>query len=207
MRKSFRKKRRGGRRVGGRVPRGLTSLNTTVRFRLTDNNQPLLYVLSNGSGLIGGYQNADPSGGSGATWTSSEWSTITALYSQVRMISFSVIFTPVAPEDTKVITSSGGNAAYVSGVLSSLATAPTTRSQVFDNADCKIFCPLSMTTGRPYVHTIRPRSVNWAVVTSPNPGSFAGCPGGIQYYGDGYPITTPIFAVSMMGIYEFRSRI
>lgn len=167
----------------------------------------MLYISSNGSGLLAGYQNADPSGGTGSTWTSTEWTAITSLYSQVRMIEFSVYFTPVSPEDTKVITSSGGNASYVSGVLSSVSAAPTTRSQVWDNADAKIFCPLSMTTGKAFKHTIRPRSLNWAVVTTPNPGSYAGCPGAIQYYGDGFPGSTPIFAVSMEGIYEFRSRI
>lgn len=190
-----------------RIQRSLRTLTRTQRFRLVDNNQPLLYISSNGSGLVAGYQNADPSGGSGATWTAGEWSTVTALYSQVRMIEFSIYFTPVSPEDTKQINTSGGNAIFISGVLSSLAAAPTTRAQVWDNADAKILNVLSFTTGKPYKHTIRPRSTNWAIVTSPNPGSFAGCPGGIQYYGDGFAATVPCFAVSMEGIYEFRSRI
>jgi hypothetical protein len=205
LRRKENKKR--GRRTGG-PGRSLRSLNRTVRFRLTDNNSPLLYISSNGSGIVSGYQNADPSGGSGSTWTSTEWSALTSLYSEVRMIEFSIYFTPVSPEDTKNITTSGGNAVTVSGVLSSVAAAPTSRAQVWDNADAKIFCCLSMTTGKPYKHTIRPgRKLNWAVVTTPNPGSYAGCPGAIQYYGDGMVASAPLFAVSMEGIYEFRSRI
>jgi len=204
FRKNFERKKR---RPNSGPSRGLRSLQNVQRFRLVDNNSPLLYVLSNGSGIISGFQSADPSGGSGSTWTANEWTTVTALYSQVKLLEFSVTFTPVSPEDTKNITSSGGNACYVSGVLSSVAAAPTTRAQVWDNADAKIFCPLSMTTGRGMKHTIRPGGVKWAVVTSPNPGSFAGCPGSIQYYGDGFVVSSPIFAVSMEGIYAFRSRI
>jgi len=207
MPKNRKGKFRKGRKPRKNNPRSLMSLNTSRLFRLTDNNQPLLYISSNGSGLLAGYQNADPSGGSGATWTSTEWTNIIALYSQVRLIEFSVFFTPVSPEDTKQINTSGGNAVYVSGVLSSVAAAPTLRSQVWDNADCKIFTCLSMTTGKPYKHTIKPKSCNWAIVTSPNPGSFAGCPGAIQYYGDGFANSVPCFGVSMEGIYEFRSRI
>jgi hypothetical protein len=198
-------KRRTRRRT---IPRGVRSMNTVMRARLVDNAQPLTYVSSNGSGLLAGYQNADPSGGSGATWTSAEYSTISALFSQVRLIEFSIYFSPVSPEDTKQINTSGGNACYVSGVLSSVSAAPTTRTQVWDNADAKIFNCLSMTTGRPFKHTIRPRGkLGWAVVTTPNPGSYAGCPGAIQYYGDGFSPSVPCFSISMEGIYEFRSRI
>jgi len=210
---SFRNRR--NRRFNSRRPRrrnnnpgrNLRSLQTVQRFRLVDNNSPLLYITSNGSGILAGFQSADPSGGSGSTWTANEWTTITALFSQVKLIEFSINFSPVSPEDTKNITTSGGNACYISGVLSSVAAAPTTRAQVWDNADAKIICPLSMTTGRAYKHTIRPGGVKWAVVTSPNPGSFAGCPGSIQYYGDGFVVSSPIFAVSMEGVYAFRSRI
>jgi hypothetical protein len=186
----------------------LTSLSRVAPFRLVDNSNPTQYLGSNGSGVIAGYQNADPSGGSGSTWTSAEWSALTSLYSEVRLRSFEIWFTPVSPEDTKLPSTSAGNILYVSGVLSSIAAAPTTRAQVLDNADAKIWTPLSSTTGRPFVHKIRPRGrPQWASVTSASPGSYAGCPGAIQWYGDGFPVSTNLMAISMIGYYEFRSRI
>jgi len=190
------------------ISRGLTSLNRVQAFRLVDNNNPTQYLGSNGSGIIAGFQNADPSGGSGSTWTASEWTALTSLYSEVRLVSFEIWFTPVSPEDNKLPSASAGNVLYISGVLSSIAAAPTTRAQVLDNADAKLWTPLSYTLGRPFIHRIRPRRpLNWATVTTPSPGSYAGCPGAIQWYGDGYPISINLIAISMIGVYEFRSRI
>jgi len=175
---------------------------------LVDNSNPTQYLGSNGSGVIAGYQNADPSGGSGSTWTAPEWSALTSLYSEVRIRSFEIWFTPVSPEDNKLSSASAGNVLYVSGVLSSIAAAPTSRSQVLDNADAKLWTPLSSYGGRPFVHRIKPRGKpQWATVTTPSPGSYAGCPGAIQWYGDGYPTSINLIAISMIGIYEFRSRI
>jgi hypothetical protein len=205
MRKNSQRKNQ--RRRRSTVSRGLTNLGRIVKFRLVDNSNPTQYLGSNGSGVIAGYQNADPSGGSGATWTASEWSALTSLYSEVRLRKFSIWFTPVSPEDSKLPSASAGNILYISGVLSSIAAAPTTRAQVLDNADAKIWTPLSYTLGRPFVHTIRPSRPQWASVNTPSPGSYAGCPGAIQWYGDGYPASINLIAISMIGYYEFRSRI
>jgi len=205
--RNFRGRARKRFQTRSRISRGLTDLNRVVKFRLVDNNITT-YVSSSGGGVISGYQNADPSGGSGSTWQANEWSSLTALFSEVKLIEFSMAFTPVSPEDTKLPSTNGGNVVYISGVLSSVAANPSSKAQVFDNADAKMWTALSSTTGKPFVHTIRPRGpLNWAIVTTPNPGSYAGCPGAIQYYGEGFVVSTPIFAITMYGVYQFRSRI
>jgi hypothetical protein len=207
MMSNARGKKRGRRSNRGFIDRKLRDMSTVVRFRIVDNNVSPAQLSASGSGVLAGYQNADPSGGSGATWTASEWSTITALYSEVRLVEFTVNFMPVPPQDNKV---SGDIANYLttSTVLNSLSSAPTSSSQVYDNADGKIHCFLTTRSPKPIKVTLRPKGpLNWAVVTSPNPGSYAGCPGAIQWYTDSQVVSVVYFLIKMEGIYEFRSRI
>jgi len=156
-------------------------------------------------GVIAGFHSADPSGG--GTWTATEWADITAMYSEVRMISFTLNFVPPAPADT-TINANLGNYLAVSGVLSTVVANPASYVQVFDNADAKAWCMLSDRSRFAYAHTIKPkRPLNWAVVTIANPGSYAGCPGSIQWFGSGLVASQNLLVTQMEGIYEFRSRI
>jgi len=186
--------------------RSLTDMNKVVAFRLVDNSSTSLLYASSASGVLAGYHNADPSGG--GTWTSAEWSSITALYSQVRLISFCLSFAPCPLEDTKLSGTTAGSTIVVSSVLSTIGGAATARSQVWDNADAKVYNLLANQGKTPFKHYLRPKgTLQWAVVTTPNPGSYAGCPGGIQWYGDNFPDSSSIMTVYIEGIYEFRSRI
>jgi hypothetical protein len=188
--------------------RGVTNVNTIYTFRLVDNNSPPQAQTSTAGGVLASYQNADPSGGSGATWASSEWSNLIAMFSEVRLKSFTVNFVPVPPEDSKIAGTTAGNYLFTSTVLSSISSAPTTSAQVFDNADGKMWTLFSRTASRGLRITLRPRRpLNWAVVTTPNPGSYAGCPGAIQWFADQLPVSTTCMCIKMEGIYEFRSRI
>jgi len=185
----------------------MTNMSRIQKFRLVDNASSPTQLSSTGGGVLAGYQNADPSGGSGATWTAQEWSAITTLYSQVRLVEFKVSLIPVPQFDTK-LAGDISNYLTISSVLSSVAAAPTSSHAVYDNADAKIYTPFAMTTGKPIVHILRPRGrPQWAVVTTPSPGSYAGCPGAIQWYADQLPVSAVIFMLLIEGIYEFRSRI
>lgn len=182
-------------------------MSRIVRCRCVDNLSSPQQLSSNGSGVLAGYQNADPSGGSGSTWTANEWTSMTSMYSQVRLVEMTVWLIPVPPEDTK-LAGDISNYLIVSSVLSSVAAAPTTSASVFDNADAKIFTPFTRSSSRPIMFKLRPRGpLNWAVVTTPNPGSYAGCPGAIQWYADQLPVSIVCFMLKTEGIYEFRSRI
>jgi len=185
----------------------MVEMNTVYRFRLTYTSGS--FMSTNGAGVIAGYDNADPSGGTGSTWTASEYSSLAALFSQIRVIGYQVWFTPVNPNSTVINSNSNGvQGIFIASVLSSLAGAPSTAGQVLDNADCKEWCCFTTAQPHPYVHNVRyTGNINWASINTPNPGSYAGCPGAIQWYGGGFQNAEAVFRISHVGIYEFRSRI
>jgi len=174
----------------------LISMDTIYKFRLVHGN---VDVKSTGGGVVSGYENADPSGGSGSTWTALEWSSLITLFSQVKMHKFTCHF-------TADIGLTQGQVIAVSGVLSSLAGNPSTFDNSWDNADSKLWAPKEVSL-HGFVHSISGSDLNWAIVTTPNPGSYAGVPGAIQWYGSGFGATVTVGQVSMEGIYCFRSRI
>jgi len=177
----------------------LVSLNTVYKFRLVHAPGG---ISSNGSGVMAGFHSADPSGGSGSTWTSVEWASLVALFSEVKLGRFSIHFSPYV-QNTQLLK----GRLLISGVLSSVAAAPATKDNVWDNADAKVYNLGVETSLHGYVHTIRGSDLNWAVVTTPNPGSYAGVPGSIQWFGDGYTISLGFADTDLEGIYKFRSRI
>lgn len=196
------RRRKGKRRGrGGRVS-GLFRMTTTNLFRLTEQTAD---ITTDGSGVAKGFASADPSGGSGSTWTATEWSPITNLFSEVRLVWFRVhiSFAPSIPT-----TESVAPVFAISSVLNSVASAPTSINTVMDNADSKLWQTIQQTRLVAPFFTLRPRQLlNFAVTTTPNPGSYAGCPGSIQWYGAGHVASTTIARVICEGVYEFRSRI
>jgi len=160
--------------------------------------------------VIAGFQSCDPSGG--GTWTASEWASLITLFSEVKFKKFSMHFWPVNLSSTTILnTPTLGNGLAISGVLSSVAAAPTTFNQVVDNADAVVYKFLNDYSDKVFVHTIKGTDISWAIVTTPNPGSYAGCPGSIQYFGNGFPTNAgagmALILYTMVGFYKFRSRI
>jgi hypothetical protein len=184
------------------LAQSMVALDTVYEFRLT--NFLSGGINSSGAGVIAGYQNADPSGGAGSTWTASEWSALISLFSEVKMKKFSLRFCPF--NNSNGNTKFGGHM-VISGVLSTIAAAPTTYAQVWDNADATQFQIVQSTAKSGKYHAIEGTGLSWAVVTTPNPGSYAGCPGGIQYYASGMVATTGYADLLYEGFYLFRSRI
>jgi len=182
----------------------LVSLNTVYKFRLVPNDASPP-SLTSAAGIIKGFQSVDPSGA--GTWTASEWASLISLFSEIKFDSFEMKFWPVNHSSTALTTATLGNGLAISGVLSTVTVAPTTWNAVIDNADSQIYAFMNDTTDRVFVHRIKGTEISWAIVTTPNPGSYAGCPGSIQYYGNGLVTAQPLLLYSMVGIYSFRSRI
>jgi len=174
----------------------IVDMNTVYKFRLTNSAN----LTTTGGGVLQGYENADPSGGSGSTWTATEWSALISLFSEVKMDMFQLWFSPVTGLTQ-------GAPLMISGVLSSVSANPTSVNQVLDNADAQAWCLGTTKEPFSYKHTIRGSDLGWAIVTTPSPGSYAGCTGAIQYYGDGYSTTTTVAKLYIVGVYSFRSRI
>jgi hypothetical protein len=178
------------------LAQSMVDMNTIYEFRLVSSTN----ISTSGGGVIASYENADPSGGTGSTWTATEWSAIVSLFSEVKLKLFQLWFTAV-----QGLTQ--GNQLWISSALSSLSANPTSTTQVLDNADAKLYRFASCTESNPFIHTLKGTDLNWAIVTTPNPGSYAGCPGGIQFYGDGYSAGATVGKLGIIGVYSFRSRI
>jgi len=183
------------------VAASMVDLGTVYRFRLVHVTGS---ITASAGGILSGYQNADPSGGAGSTWTSVEWSALISLFSEVRNVNFSWICTPYR---NNLLLQSGQ--LLVSGVLSSIAAAPTTADQVWDNADAVPYAIGTDTSKFGLKHTVHNTlsELSWAIVTTPTPGSYAGCPGAIQWLGGGFTASVVVAQTAVEGIYEFRSRI
>jgi len=192
----------------GPIPRRRTgpgmSLWSPRRFRLVDNSTSGIVLNSTVGGVMAGAFNCDPSGS--GSWTASEWSALTTLYSEVKVIWFKVTFNIAPQSDSKIDGTAPGNSLYVSAVMSNIGATPTSSAQVYDNAGAKVY-QVFHTRGMPVSHKLRQRDLNYAIVTTPSPGSYAGCSGGIQWWMDQLPVSVTIGYAKIEGVYEFRSRI
>jgi hypothetical protein len=170
------------------------SLNQTYRFRLGG-----YASLASSAGAINSFVAADPSA---SGWNSPEWSSLTSLFSEFRLVSLSVTFTPLYYDGAV------GSAppAIIAGNLAT-AVAPGSYAALADNADAKMWNFLSDRSMHGYTHTIKATNLNFSQVTTPTVEPYAGAPGSIQFYVSGLPTTATWMYLLISGIYEFRSRV
>jgi hypothetical protein len=155
-------------------------------------------TLVTAGGIINSFIASDPSS---SGWNSPEWSDISALFSEFRLVSFSV----------EIVSShGGGTSVFPLAICSNLgtATAPTSYAIVADNADSVLYSwfdqtPMGLT------HSMRCTGVGWSQVATPTTTPYAGSPGCIQFYSNNGSGTGAGVAFTMMikGVYEFRIRV
>lgn len=173
----------------------LVSLNTVYRFRLAG-----VFTLSMTSGTINTYAACDPSA---AGINFSEWSTLSALFSEFRLVEFGC---QIVPNNNVSTGTSSCGALAVCGNLGT-AIAPGSYAAVADNADSKLM-NLYTTTPLGYTHVIDGRGIEWSQVTTPTTEPYAGAPGSIQFFSNfGSASVSDIFRIIVWGIYDFRSRV
>lgn len=170
---------------------------TTYRFRLGGHA-----TIDTVSGVINTFVAADPSSNG---WNSNEWSTLSALFSEFRLVELRVQIvrsnwfasgTATAPMPTLAVCSNLGT-----------AVAPGSYTAVADNADAILFAP-NDTTAYGHTHKMKGTGLGWSQVTTPTTEPFAGAPGSIQIYGAFASSSTVGFAhLLVSGIYEFRIRV
>jgi hypothetical protein len=172
----------------------LLSQDTVYRFRLSGN-----VTVSYTTGAINTALSCDPSA-SGSNFP--EWAQLSVLFQQVRLVEFCAQF--CCPRND---TSSTQNFQPLA-IGSSLATAasPGSYAAVADLADCKYYSFWKDTSPLGYTHHLKPGHLQWAIVSTPNPGNYAGCPGGIQLYAAGGASPSTALQALVWGVYEFRSR-
>jgi hypothetical protein len=151
------------------------------------------------SGIIDTFFPADPSA-SGLNFP--EWSTLTALFSNFRLIQLKVQF---VRSFVSTVTTLGAPM-----ICSNLGTAvaPGSYAAVADNADAKFWNGYSSTGNLGYTHVMKATDLNFSEVTTPTTTPYAGAPGSIQVYSNlGSTNVTPAYQCLITGIYEFRIRV
>jgi hypothetical protein len=125
------------------------------------------------------------------------------LFSQVKCVQLDMTLVPSTTDEVK-----GDQDAVlaIAGQLSS-TTAPTAYGDVANNSDSQAYPILLDTRGMGRYHAIRhTRDLQWANSASPvpTPSIYAGCPGGIGFYGSGFPVSTTIGSIRICGTYRVR---
>jgi len=170
------------------------SLDTVYTFRLAGSAR-LAYT----STVINTFYACDPSSG-GVNF--GEWSTLSALFSEFRMVRFSIRLVPSwFPNDT-----ASYQPLWIAGNLGT-AVNPGSTAALADNADSMIWNAHGDHTSNGYKHTLHGRGLGWSQVTTPTVEPFAGAPGSIQLYGSCSASPTDAYDVLVEGVYEFRSRV
>jgi len=133
---------------------------------------------------------------------------VSALYQLVRVRQFEIQICRTYLDETK-----GDDyqplvyASNRSGVLAN----PGSYQVVIDNGDSQMYSILTDVSGKNHYASAKCRQVAWASVTTPNPGSsngiIVGCPGGFVFYGSGFPASSQIGFVKIVGTYQLKSRV
>jgi hypothetical protein len=153
-------------------------------------------LTSTSSGEIKSFIPFDPSS---AGYSFNEWSTLSALYQEVKFVLMEIQLIPYQYAGP-------GSPLYVSYRFDT-STAPTSVSDVINSASLRLFNVTRDTTTLGMRVIARARGpLNWSptstVVTTP----YAGCPGCFQLYGNTYDATTPLCLVRVRAVYAFRGR-
>lgn len=226
MRRNRRQYRRKSRRTGatGTAPTARVITQRPVFSHFTAYPGPMIvrpstkYVfqfrnvvsaVSNGSGVCAGVIPCDPSVTLSATFQSvvlfTEWSAITAFFGRIKCRQLECTLTPETTNETKGDTTA--NLVIASNLMAN--TVPSSYQTVADNADSQQWPLFTDLSGRGIYHSMRhQRSLVPASTGTPFPNTniYAGTPGGIAIYGAGFPISSTLCLIRIVGTYELSQR-
>jgi len=186
--RSNRRRGRQPRKKTSSVQHSLKTLSRVVPFRFA----VVGGLSSDSKGVAALAVPADPSS------QFSEWTSLITLYTSFRVRALRVQIVPV-------MGLTQGFALAVAGSMSSLST-PTSYSTIAENADSTLIY-LGQTGVRGYTHKLPLRgNIEFANTGTPVPGDYAGAPGAIQMYGEGFAVSITVASILVEGFYEFRSR-
>jgi len=154
-------------------------------------------ITTNGSGIVNVELPFDPSS---SGYNFAEWTDLSGLFSQVKLMSVHLSVTPANWSQA----ASPSEIATIAGCINPTASAtPGSYGTVISNADGKMIngqCTSTVDFKLDYSgNSWSPTST---VVVTP----YAGCPGGFLLYGSNYPNTTQVAYVVVKNVYAFRGR-
>lgn len=205
-------RRRKNSRRGGRAYSGPGAITRAINIAAA--RRPIRVPLSgfinlttDGSGVLAGVATCDPSGGTGSSWTSIEYSGYSTKYTLVRCVALRCQFVsnlPFSLNETKSTTSPVVISANINSV-----SAPTTYDAVGDNAGSKVWNAVSDTSKSGYQHFLSHDLKRLGFISTSasrlntSDGTYMGCAGSIGWYASALPISTRIGTVFVTGVYEF----
>jgi hypothetical protein len=164
-------------------------------------------LASNASGVIAGVIPCDPTATLSAPFTAAamfpqfaDWNLVLG---QVRCVQLDVTVTPAQANETK----GDINASLAIAGNVQNTTTPSSYADVMNNSDSQIYPILLDDRGLGRYHAIRHgKELGYASSVSPvpTPSLYQGCPGGIGFYGSGFPVSTTIGALRITGTYQMR---
>lgn len=173
----------------------LTSPNVVYSFKL----QGFSTIVSTGGSIINFSIPFDPSS---SGYNFSEWASLAALFSEVRLHSFRV---EVCMYDLTFLTA-GALAPLVIGSNLVSSAAPGTEGAVAALTDAVYHPPLNR-SARGWTHRfVNSGLIGWSATSSVTVTPYAGCPGSFQCYSAGFPMSSNVGKVLVQGIYQFRAR-
>jgi hypothetical protein len=180
------------------LAKNFVSLNQVYRFRLGGHA-----TIGYSSGVLDDFLPCDPSA-SGLGFP--EWPTLSALFSEFKLVELQVQFLRQRQSSNDYATQFN-NPIIIAGNLGT-AAAPGSYANLADNADAVMWQAASSTSDRGYTHVLKGTNLNWSVVSTPTTDPFAGAPGSIQMYGTASSgVPNDVIHCLVVGIYDFRSRV
>lgn len=196
--------RKVGRRGGWVQPRATLSRFSNMMpyiFRLSQ----AAGISSDGSGNISGYSYNDPTGSFGNYTEHVNY--LANLFTEMRIVRSQWHLTSTLPfsiNESKETLNGVVALAIWTRTPSSLPSL-TSVNQVLDNQPSKIWAICSDTSGRGIRMSARFNVVNYQLTTSTST-DYAGCPGGLMWYGSGLPVSTQCFFLHAEIFIQYRAR-
>jgi len=170
-------------------------------FRLSQTNS----AASDGSGNLSGYLYNDPTGSFGNFPEHINY--LVNLFTEMRVVRSRWHLVPALPfssTESKTTTNQVLAVAVWTRAPSSLPSL-VSYDQVLDNQPSKLWACASDTSGRGLTMSSRFNVVNYQLTTAAST-DYAGCPGGIMYYGNSFPASVNCFFIHQEVWIEYRAR-
>lgn len=160
---------------------------------------------SDGSGNLSGYIYNDPTSTLGNY--AEHVSYLANLFTEMRVVRSRWHLVPQQPFTSTESKSTVNGALAVAVWTRNPSSLPslTSLNQVMDNQPSKLWPVMSDTTGRGLQMKANFRRLNYQLVTTTST-DYAGCPGGLMFYGNAFPASTEIFIAHIEVYIQYRAR-
>jgi hypothetical protein len=154
----------------------------------------------NGSGVLAISIPADPSS---AGYNFAEYSDLSAIFTEVRILALSIQAAPIIDNATAL---TAGTPVLV-GFNPNVSSAPASEGAVASLIYSTYWNAGADRSSRGSIfHTNYDTRLDFSLTSSVTVTPYAGCPGSYQLYGSGYPNGSVIGKVLVLGLYQFRGR-